>query len=69
MARPQINTRRARELRASGLSWREVGVRLAKEERRRVPYQAPGVSSAVVRDVRAELASDYYRITGRKIER
>jgi hypothetical protein len=38
MTQQSINVSRARELRASGLSWREVGRRLAFEESRDLPY-------------------------------
>lgn len=44
--RKHLNVDRARELRAEGLTWREVGEMLAIEERRLLPYQGPAVREA-----------------------
>lgn len=68
MTQPSINAKRAAELRASGLSWRLVGQRLAVEEGRSLPYQAGSVLIAVTRHEKLTRDSDYYRITGRRIE-
>lgn len=48
MTRGQIimDVERGRELRADGMSWREVGIRLAEECGRPLPYQAASVQNA-----------------------
>jgi hypothetical protein len=38
-----INADRARELRSTGMTWREIGIALANEEGRKVPYLADPV--------------------------
>lgn len=44
--RPTMDVDRGRELRAEGLSWRMVGIRLAEECGRPLPYQAASVQNA-----------------------
>lgn len=43
----EINVKRAVELRAKGLKWREVSVLLAHECRRKIPFQPQSVMCAV----------------------
>jgi orotate phosphoribosyltransferase-like protein len=42
-----MNIERARELKAKGLKWKEIGERLAVEERRPIPYLGRSVERAV----------------------
>lgn len=44
----------ARELRATGVKWREIGKRLAKRKGRATPYQGPSIQMAVWRVRKAE---------------
>lgn len=48
-----IDTERAAELRRQGLTWRQVGERLAAEYRRRMPYTGQAVGHAVRRHAQA----------------
>lgn len=45
--RHPMNIERARELKAKGLKWKEIGERLAVEERRPIPYLGRSVERAV----------------------
>ncbi len=42
----QMDVARAREFRAEGLSWREIGIQLAEEAWRCMAYQAASVQNA-----------------------
>lgn len=46
MGRKMMDVDRAWELRDEGLSWREIGIRLAEEEGRTMVYQATSVQNA-----------------------
>lgn len=47
LARRQIDVAKALELRAKGLRWREVGVLLASERRRRTPFCPQSIVQAI----------------------
>lgn len=47
--RKEINTQRAIELRELGVSWPEIGRRLAKEDRRQMPYDPKSVVASIKR--------------------
>ena len=45
--RPQMDIALGAELREAGLSWREVGIELARLEGRSMPYQPASVATTV----------------------
>lgn len=45
--RPEIDTTAARGLKDAGLTWREVGIALAKQAGRPTPFQAQSTANAV----------------------
>lgn len=52
--RREINVERALELKAQGLTYRDIGIKMAEEERRALPYTHDSISSAIGRERRRE---------------
>jgi hypothetical protein len=55
MARQTIDVSEAVRLRGTGLSWRKVGIELAKRDGRRVSYTENGVKNAVRERIKEEM--------------